>query len=447
MQNSTILVSEEIDIASPHAKMGLKERGYRIIDAPQKKQWTGAFQNLNPDMVIICSLRDDFEEGLNTVRRIRKHDAHIPVIMINRHSSEQHAIDAFRAGVNDYFKVPVSYVKLGKSIDEHLYESYVNNIAVNQPDSLETGIGTMIVGDSISMKETVKSIRRIAATQSAVLITGETGAGKELAASMIHHKSSRAKKGLVSINCAALPENLVESELYGHTRGAFTGAVAAAKGQFESAHEGTLFLDEIGDMPLNAQAKILRTLETKECSPLGGEGKKCIDFRVIAATNQDLEDLIFEGKFRKDLYFRLNVARVHLPSLRERHADIACLIDHYIQHFNPQFGRHVKGFTPGAMKFLLEYEWPGNVRELKNLIEAAFVNLPAKKSAYINLPPQFRLPKEETEATSDDERKKIVSVLMATSWNKSRAAKNLCWSRMTLYRKMEKYHIVEKRIS
>ncbi len=447
MQNSTILVSAGIEIASPYAKMGLQEQGHKIIDAPQKKQWSGAFQNLNPDMVIICSLRDDFEEGLTTVRRIRKHEAHIPVIMINRHSSEQYAIDAFRAGANDYFKVPVPYAKLEKSINTHLYKSFGNTLISNKTDELKTHIGPMIIGDSACMREAVKFIKHIAATDSTVLITGETGTGKELAAAVIHENSARAKKPMVCVNCAALPENLVESELYGYARGAFTGAVAAVKGKFEQADKGSVFLDEIGDMSLCAQAKILRTIETKENCPLGGQTSQRIDFRVIAATNQDLEQRAFEGDFRKDLYFRLNVARVHLPPLRERRADIPYLIDHYIRHFNPMFGRNVKRFTQDAMRFLLDYEWPGNVRELKNLIEAAYVNLPLKKTACINLPPQFRFPTLETTVSTENERKQIVSVLLETRWNKSETAKKLYWSRPTLYRKMEKYNIVEVRKS
>ncbi len=445
MQNSTILVCEDIDTASPHAKIGLQKRGYRIINAPLQKKWHGAFQNLKPDMVIVCSLRDDFSQGLNAVRRIRKQDAHIPVIMINRKSSEESAIQAFKAGVDDYFKVPVPYAQLEKSINTHLHESLGSRVVSDQTNIIKTQMGAMVVGDSPCMQEAIQFIRHIASTDSTVLITGETGVGKELAASAIHENSNRSQKPMVCVNCAALPENLVESELYGHVRGAFTGAVAAVKGKFEQADHSSLFLDEIGDMSLRAQAKILRTLETRQCTPLGGQKYRNIDFRVIAATNQDLEQSAFEKKFRKDLYFRLNVARVHLPPLRKRRADIPYLIDHYINHFNPIFNRQVKKFTPDAVRFLMEYEWPGNVRELKNVIEAAFVSLPPKKTTCIDLPPQLRFPVQKTTASSENERLHIVQALMANHWNKTETAKKLSWSRMTLYRKMEKYHIVEVR--
>jgi transcriptional regulator with PAS, ATPase and Fis domain len=283
---------------------------------------------------------------------------------------------------------------------------------------------------------------KVAPTQSTVLITGETGTGKELAAELIHRNSSRHKKPFVCINCAALPENLVESELFGYERGAFTGAIASKQGKFEQAEGGTVFLDEIGDMSPYAQAKILRAIEIKEVYRLGGKGSISLNVRVIAATNQDIERLVAQEKFRKDLYYRFNVAMVHLPPLRDRKEDIPPLLGHYIRELNQRFGREVEGFTQEAMESLLHYDWPGNIRELKNLLEATFINLPSRKIAFMDLPKQFQRRLQETEGLPKSERDQVLSALFATKWNKSKAAQKLHWSRMTLYRKMAKYHIV-----
>ncbi|MBW2163252.1 MAG: sigma-54-dependent Fis family transcriptional regulator, partial [Deltaproteobacteria bacterium] len=282
---------------------------------------------------------------------------------------------------------------------------------------------------------------KVATTDSTVLITGETGTGKELAAELIHQNSPRHKEPFVCINCAALPESLVESEMFGYERGAFTGAVALKQGKFELAEGGTVFLDEIGDMSPYAQMKILRTTEKKEICRLGGKGAIPIDVRIVGATNRDLEQLIEKGNFRKDLYYRLNVARVHLPPLRLRKEDIPSLLKHYIRKFNQRFGREVEGLAEEALDSLLRYDWPGNVRELKNILEATFINLPSRKIALMDLPKTFQGRLKETEGLPEKERDRLLSVLFATKWNKSKAARKLQWSRMTLYRKMAKYQI------
>jgi transcriptional regulator with PAS, ATPase and Fis domain len=293
------------------------------------------------------------------------------------------------------------------------------------------------------MQEVKDYITRIAATDSTVLITGETGTGKELAAEMIHLQSHRRKKPLIRVNCSALPENLVESELFGYERGAFTGAVAPQKGKLMAANGGDIFFDEIGDMTPYAQAKILRSIEYKEVNPLGSNYAVPIDFRIIAATNKDPEELIMEGKFRKDLYYRLNVARVNMPPLRERIQDIPELVSFAIKNLNHKFGRNVLGLTDDSMELLLRYDWPGNVRELMNLLEATFINLSQKTVTHADLPKMFHKHFNMLNQTPTDEKKQILTVLLETKWNKSSAAQKLNWSRMTLYRKMTKYNIAE----
>ncbi len=298
-----------------------------------------------------------------------------------------------------------------------------------------------MLGKSMGMQEIHAYVRNVAPADTNVLITGETGTGKELTAELIHWNSPRRQKAFVPINCAAIPDSLMESELFGYEKGAFTGADGRKEGALKLAEGGTVFFDEIGDMSQYAQAKILRVIEGKAVHRLGGRDNIPLDVRFIAATNQDLDLLVREGKFRKDLYFRLDVARVHLPPLRDRKEDIVILAEHYIREYNRQFGREVLGFTDEALQCLLRYDWPGNVRELRNLVEAVFINLPSRTISFLDLPVQFRRRLEETDGLPQDERGRVLSALLATNWNKSKAAQTLHWSRMTLYRKMVKYRI------
>jgi transcriptional regulator with PAS, ATPase and Fis domain len=292
------------------------------------------------------------------------------------------------------------------------------------------------------MSEIKAYLMKVAPTNCTILISGETGTGKELVAEMIHQHSPRRTKPFVCLNCAALPESLLESELFGYERGAFTGAYFSYSGKFKLAEGGTFFFDEIGEMTHYAQAKILRAIEGKEIYRLGGKKGISTDVRVIAATNQDPERLVSDGKLREDLYHRLNVARVHLPPLRDRKEEILPLLTHYTRVLNRQYGREVIGFTEEALACLLKYNWPGNIRELKNLLEATFINLPSRKIAFMDLPKMFQQKLLELEELPQNERDRLLSALFCCNWNKSKAAQRLNWSRMTLYRKMAKYQIL-----
>jgi DNA-binding NtrC family response regulator len=298
-----------------------------------------------------------------------------------------------------------------------------------------------MIGESSSMQALSTYIKKVAAAESHVLITGETGTGKELVAEQIHRYSSRSQWPLVRINCAAIPDSLLESELFGYERGAFTGATTLNRGAFERADRGTLFLDEIGDMSRYAQAKILRAVEGRVIHRLGGQRGIPLDVRIIAATNQDLEQLVAAGQFRSDLYFRLNVAGIHLPPLRDRKQDLVPLCAHYIQALNQHWGREVEGFTADAFNCLLRYDWPGNIRELKHLLEAIFINIESKTIAFMDLPEPFLRRLKASAGLPRSEREVLLSALLAADWNKSQAARQLHWSRMTLYRKLEKYQI------
>jgi transcriptional regulator with PAS, ATPase and Fis domain len=306
----------------------------------------------------------------------------------------------------------------------------------------EAYLDATMIGGSSAMREIKAYILRIATTDCTVLITGETGTGKELAAEAIHRNSPRRQRPFVCINCAALPDSLLESELFGYERGAFTGAYSSYAGKLKLAEGGTVFFDEIGDMTQYAQAKILRAIEGKEVYRLGGKKGISIDVRVIAATNQDPERLVADRILREDLYHRLNVARVHLPPLRERKEEILPLLNHYTRVLNRRYGSEVIGLTEEALDSLLKYNWPGNVRELKNLLEAAFINLPSRKISFMDLPKMFQKKFKELEGLPQVERDSVLSALFACNWNKSKAAQKLHWSRMTLYRKMAKHQIL-----
>jgi transcriptional regulator with PAS, ATPase and Fis domain len=307
--------------------------------------------------------------------------------------------------------------------------------ACNEPPHLD--VRSFIVGKSSAVSKLRDYLPKIAARDCSVLITGETGTGKQCIADAIHRFSTRRSCPMVCINCAALPETLLESELFGYEKGAFTGAHARYAGKLKAAHGGTLLLDEIGDMSLPCQAKVLRALETREITPLGGNGRIPVDIRVIAATNQELPPLIEQNRFRKDLFYRLNVVHLVLPPLRERKEDIPLLFQYYLDHFNQRFNEHVEGVTPDALAAMMRYDWPGNIRELRNLIEFLFVD-PRLTVAFDQLPERFQ---HLGEAAGRPEKERLVAALCATNWNKSRAARELNWSRMTLYRKLEKYHL------
>jgi transcriptional regulator with PAS, ATPase and Fis domain len=257
---------------------------------------------------------------------------------------------------------------------------------------------------------------------------------------MIHRNSSRARKPFVCINCAAIPDTLFESELFGYERGAFTGAHATTMGKLEAANGGTVFFDEIGEMTPYAQAKILRTIESKQIQHLGGHRSIALNIRVVSATNRDLDALAMDDHFRKDLYFRINVGRIHLPPLRERKGDIVALIEHFIREFNQSFSAGVSGVESETMERLLDYQWPGNVRELRNVIESIFVSRPAPRITFSDLPEWLRNRLRAIDPTAlMTESDRILNALLATNWNKSLAAQKLHWSRMTLYRKLAKY--------
>ena len=441
MNKKTVLIAGYDQSLSRIVAEKLPREGYEVIESPDMIEALQTWQTAHPDLLVIGPSQDDIWDGLELAREIRQRDRRLPLILINSQSSEDRAIAALRAGVNDYFKPPYACDELVTSILRNLPDSPATTLSKNQvrPNSDDA----CLVGDSPTMAQIKAYIRQLSATDSNVLITGETGTGKELVAELIHQRSARQAKPLVRINCAALPDSLLESELFGYERGAFTGANASYEGKLRLAEGGTVFFDEIGDMSPYGQAKILRVIETKEVYRLGGKQSISLDFRVIAATNQDLERLIAENKFRKDLFFRINVARIHLPPLKERREDITLLVNHCLQACNTRFERQIEGLSPEAWSCLLRYEWPGNVRELNNVIEAILIARVEGQITHTDLPEHLRRHCGVHKSVTSFERELLLSALSAAKWNKSKAAQQLHWSRMTLYRKMAKYQIDE----
>ena len=443
MEKPAILVAERDDAQRRTLTDLLLREGFRIKEERDVSGVLRALRNQHAFslLVINASLRHH-GDGVELAGQIHQRSSNIPVIVIAIPSSEELAVAAVKASVTDYFRAPLSL--------EDMLTSVRRCLAFSQPHSSAIAIDAAavpMVGKSHALQAVKIAIARIGVTDSTVLITGETGTGKELVAKAIHHASQRQQKAFIDLNCAAIPDNLLESELFGYERGAFTGANVAYEGKLRLAHGGTIYFDEIGDMSPYSQAKILRAIESRNVLSLGSRKAYPVDVRILAATNQDLDGLISQGAFRKDLYYRLNVARIHLPPLRERLEDIPSLCAHYIGEFNLQFESAVEGLTDETLDTFLRYDWPGNVRELKNVLEAVFIQRPEYKISLRDLPAPLRKRLTNSSTSGPDERALLLSSLCATHWNKSKAAQQLHWSRVTLYRKMWKYRIADKKIS
>jgi DNA-binding NtrC family response regulator len=442
MAKLAILIVEPQASVRQRLKMLLLPCGYSVVEALEPTDAIHIFHRQSPDLILVNASLQGARDGLALAQHIRKQHNTTPLILLTANGSEELAVAALRAGVNDYVKLPVAPEELLLRVRDQLSISRRPSASVSGATEGHPH-GAYLVGDSPSMQQIRAYIAKVGPTDSNVLITGETGTGKELVAGLIQQTSPRRLRPFVCINCAAIPDTLLESELFGYEKGAFTGANTASEGKLKLADGGAIFFDEIGDMSPYAQAKILRAIESREVYRLGGKRSIPLNVRVLAATNHDLEQSLAQGQFRKDLYFRLNVARIHLPPLRERKEDIVPLCQHYLRTLNQHFGRQVEGFTDEALARLIRHDWPGNVRELKNLLEATFVSDPAQRISLADLPDPFRGQYAASDRTVSDERQRLLSTLFSTNWNVSKAAQQLHWSRMTIYRKLEKYQIVK----
>jgi two-component system nitrogen regulation response regulator NtrX len=432
----------------------LEDEGYRVSAVGSAGDALTLLQEEAPDLVFLDIWMPGMDglEALSELKRLRPETA---VVMISGHGTIETAVRATKLGAYDFIEKPLSLEKTLLAAGRALEHSKLER--ENRDLREQLGRAQQIVGTSALMEALRRQIAIAAPTNGRVLLQGENGAGKELVARAIHDLSARRERPFVEVNCAAIPEELIESELFGHERGAFTGAVSRRRGKFEMADGGTLFLDEVGDMSLKTQAKVLRALEEQAFERVGGKDTIRVDVRVIAASNQDLRELIGHGRFREDLFYRLAVIPVEVPPLRRRPEDIPLLVAHFVQLFSAENGKRPKTVSVEALAYFLAYDWPGNVRELRNMVERLVIMSPRDVIGPEDLPPPLRPPeagaapedaqrdKTLKEARESFERAFIVAELRAQHWNMTRTAERLGIERSHLYRKLKAYGITAPR--
>ena len=395
--------------------------------------------------VVLLDIKLENEDGIDVLREMKKIKPAVPVFVITGHGTISNAVQAIKNGAYDYIQKPVNFDKLLKMVENVVSLEALKEENENLRKLLQKqGRNTFITANE-EMLRVLEKIKKFSKTEYPVLITGESGTGKEIIAEYVHMHSKRNVSGLYKVNCAAFSESLLDDELFGHYKGAFTGADSDHMGIFEKANKSTLLLDEIGDMPLSIQAKILRTLQNREVRRLGGNKNILVDVRFIAATNKDIHEMVSSGSFRDDLYFRLNTFQINIPPLRERQDDITLFIRAFLKETALQNGIEEKQLDPSVEEFLLHYSWPGNVRELRNVINYAHTISSNKFINMIDLPNYMlkgasQIPKM-IKRREDGEKFNIIEVLEKCKFNKTKAAEMLNISRRTLYNKMTKYGI------
>ncbi|MGA2220452.1 MAG: sigma-54 dependent transcriptional regulator [Verrucomicrobiia bacterium] len=467
-----LIVDDDADIRRAFRR-NLEREDLQVIDASSGEEAVKRVAMERPDLLMM-DIRMGATSGLDTLRKLRELDPRLTIIMMTAYGTTQTAIEAMKLGAYDYVLKPLDVPKLKTLIAAALKHARdMRQVVSYQPLLTKEDYAEGIVGKSEAMQQVFKLIGQVSMSDATVLITGESGTGKELVARAIYHHSKRTDQPFMAINCAAIPENLLESELFGHEKGAFTGAAERRIGKFEQCDHGTIFLDEIGDMPPATQTKILRVLQNGEFQRVGGNQTLQVDVRVIAATNKDPDRLVAEKRFREDLYYRLNVVRIYLPPLRDRREDISVLADYFLQKINKprQASAKIKGISPQALEVLQKYNWPGNVRELENAIERAAVVAHGETLMLDYLPAEVReprtvvVPPEDVNAAIDAavrplftlarndsklkimaavERELIIRALAETGGNQVQAAKLLGTTRATLRKRIEKFGITRR---
>jgi len=443
-----ILIVDDETTQAELLKGFLQKQGYEALAASHPEKALEIFEQ-EPIWLVLLDHKMPGLTGCELLTRLKKINPHVKVIMITAYGEVGLAVEAMKLGAEDFLEKPIVLEELLTRI-KRLEEEYFTEQDVKETfedlEERETPLPLEIVTESPRMKEIISTVRRVAPTPWPVLIRGETGTGKEIIARLIHLLSSRAERPFIEVNCAAIPENLFESELFGHERGAFTGASHTKRGRFELAHTGTIFLDEVGELPLNLQPKLLRVLQEGKFSRLGGEKDIEVDVRIISATNRDLKKMIEEGLFREDLYYRLNVFEIELPPLRERKEDIPKLIE----LFTRRYALHPVTYSPEATDYLLKYPYPGNIRELEHIIQRTVTLARGRVIRPEDLPEEVRRyrrlrsgPLEERLAAL--EREMILEALEKTGWVQTRAAELLGISERVLRYKMAKHGLKKKK--
>lgn len=421
-------------------KLNLEEEGYEVIEVDNGIDGLELMTD-EKFFAVLLDIKMDMMDGITVLYKMKQNKIETPVIMVTAFNSVRTAVETIKLGAFDFITKPVDVQLLVKTLKKiepssekpvFLKETHAEQDFIFEGVYSENGIGKI-----------VPLLKMVAPTDATVMIYGESGTGKELIAKAVHNNSKRKSENFLAVNCAALNENLIETELFGHEKGAFTGAAAQKKGKFELAENGTIFLDEIGEMPLSTQAKLLRVLQEKSFERVGGIKTLTANVRVVAATNRILEEMVKNGTFREDLFFRLNVFPIHLPSLRERKDELPLLVDFFIQKYAESFGKIIKGCSASFLSKLERYSFPGNIRELENIIERSIILTTGEKLSEESLPNLNSNIKNEilTLDVRENERKLIIKALEESRGNKSNAAKVLGISRKTLYDKIREYSI------
>jgi DNA-binding NtrC family response regulator len=457
-QRRVLLVEDEVNMARTLAKI-LQRKGYEVTTAANGEEAVQALATTAAE-VIITDLNMPVMDGMALLRHLRGPDAADdgvrrlvtpPTVVLTGHGSTQAAVEAMKLGAYDYLVKPCNPDELLMTLAQllRLADLEQENVRLRAEVGRQQGFGE-IIGQSAAMREVYAVIAAVARNDSTVLITGESGTGKELVARTIHQQSARRDEPFVAMNCGAVSDTLLDSQLFGHRRGAFTGAIADHPGVFQAADGGSLFLDEIAEIPLALQPKFLRAIQEREIVPLGTHRPVSVDVRLIAVTNQDLAAEVAAGHFRSDLFYRLNVVHVRLPPLRDRRDDVPALAAHYVERYARTFNVEPKVIEPAALECLTAHDWPGNVRELQNVIERCFALAPEASIDVASLPATLRVGPaaagsiefgDRVPSLEEAERSLILAALRQSNGNKNQAARVLGIDRQRLYRKLEKYHL------
>lgn len=451
---SKVLVVDDEESVRQMLKDVLEDDGHQVMLAENGREALEKITVRHPDAVLL-DIRMPEIDGLAVLDIVRREGSTVPIILMTAFGITDMAIQAIQTGAYDYIIKPFNIDELLLTVKKAVnMQDLVTEVAALRDELAQNQGDSLLIGTSPRMQALYKDIGRVADRNVTVLILGESGTGKELVSWAIHRNSSRRDRPFIKINCATIPENLLESELFGHEKGAFTGADRRKPGKFELANRGTILLDEIGEISLSTQAKLLRVLQEKEFERVGGTETIKVDVRILAATNKDLARLAREGGFREDLYFRLNVVTMTVPPLRERREDIPLLANHFVQKFSGEFNKQITGFSQEAMDLLCSYEWPGNVRELKNACQRAVVMATAQVILPDDIPfsvqagthgvetPVYTPGMTLKEIVADVERQVILKVLRENNWNRSATAEALGINRRSLYAKMKEYGLI-----
>ncbi len=443
-RNPRLLIVDDEQHVRESLSAWFTEDGYDVATASGGKEALAILGRQKFD-VVITDIRMPGMDGIELQKQIHDTEPEIAVILVTAYASVSTAVQALKEGAYDYLVKPFDPEEMSRVVEKACEKIRLKEENVSLKERIAGSGPDVVVGNSRAMRRVLDLVESVAPTEATVMIRGESGTGKELIARLIHAKSPRAFGPMVAVNCGALPEGILESELFGHEKGAFTGATARRKGKLELADGGTLFLDEIGEITPRVQVDLLRTLEDRKIVRVGGSQEIPVDFRVVCATNRDLEKAIRSGDFREDLYYRINVFEIEIPPLRERPEDILPIAEHFLTKFARSMGRRVKSFSPEARDLLVSYAWPGNVRELANAVERALVVCHEGEILPRYLPivakPGAGRPEDDDLSLQAIEERHIRRVLELENFNITHAAKTLGIDRVTLYNKMRKYSI------